>query len=134
MQNSTYDPRCVDDFEKSKIVTAFIGLQGTCPFGQTTNIDYSLTDDVLFTGGEFLAKNSLFGDKFSLQIVHPINGVIYTFVNDFGVTDDSQTKMVKQSVIPAKLPAGLIIRLAYTSTGETDVKLIINLYLFKILE
>lgn len=134
MQNSTYDPKTINDFEKTKIISGFVGIQGICPAGQTYNLDHQLTDDVLFTGGEFYAKNSTFGDVFSLKIVHPVYGVVNTFVNNFGVIDDSQVKLCKESIIPGKLPAGLTIRISYTSLGAVDVNMIMNLYLYKVLE
>jgi len=133
MQGSTFNPISIKDFEKSKLSTANTGIIGTALAGQNTNVDFTLTDDCLMTGLQVLAKGSIFGDKITLQVVHPVAGVMSEFGTNINVPEVDEKKIDEKTEYPAKIPAGLIIRLIYTSTGATDVYVAVNYRLHKVL-
>lgn len=144
MINSTYNPLNQNEFDKTKIQVADKSVQGVCPAGETASFDVTLADDHLLMGLQILAKNSNFGDTLTLQVIDiagtlpngasfPPNTVLAQFGTTIGVCDDKQEKLNERSVYPAKLLAGLSIRLVYTSTGTTDVNVIANYILHKVL-
>jgi len=133
MQNSTYDPSADSEFSKKFINVDNKGVSGTATAGQSTNIDLTLADDDLLVGCQVLAQGSEFGDTCDFQVVHPQAGVLKQFCTDWGVSSDKQEKINFDSKFPAKIPTGLILRLVYHSIGTTDVKVLVNYKLDKIL-
>ena len=139
MINSTYNPVCVGNYDKSNISVDWQSVQGTCPAGETINLDFTLADDMLIDGIQLLAKGSLFGDTVTLQVVCltgrlangvticPPNTVLDQFGTNVGINDDYQEKLNVDSEYPAKLLAGLTIRTIYTSTGSSPVSVIVNI-------
>jgi hypothetical protein len=144
MINSNYNPSSIDSFEKTKVTANNQGAKGLALAGQSTNIDLALTDDHLLTGVNLIAKGSAFGDTVSLQIVDalgtlpnglsfPVGTILNQFATVLNVPDDIQEKFNEDSGYPAKLYAGLTIRLIYTSVGTSDVQVAINYKLHKVL-
>ena len=144
MINSTYNPLQSGDFDKRMVSTDAKSAIGTCPAGQTQNIDLLLNDDHLLTGIQLLAKGSVFGDSFCLQVVAPQgtlpNGAVFPqetvlaqFATDINVRDDVQEKFNETAIYPAKLLAGLILRCKYTSLGQAPVDVAANYRLHKVL-
>lgn len=134
MQNSTFDPQNIDGFNKTNLAFFGKGIIGQGNLSSTTTLDYVLTDDVLMTGGIVLVKNAQFGDKISLKIVHPVYGVVNTFVDGFYVQETSQEQLNINLNYPAKLPAGLTIRCEYTANAIAGLREIAaNLFLHKVL-
>ena len=132
--NTTYDPQNNEQFSKSKLSTSWIGVSGTANYGTTTNIDYTLVDDLLITGLMIIAKNQLFGDTVTMQVLFPNGSIANTFGNSCYIPDDSQKVIDVDSKYPAKIPAGFILRLIYTSTSlNTNVDVKINYKLHKVL-
>ena len=125
--NTIYDPISQVEFNKTKM--RFNGQKafGIIPAGQEANVDLAITDDHLLTGVVFNVIGNAPGDEITLQIVHPTNGVILTFLNWFARSFD------RELGYPAKIPAGLIIRAHYKSIGTKDVEVYCNYFLHKIL-
>ena len=130
--NTTYKPSKVSDFEASKLNANYQSIQGTCTAGTIKNLDMVLTDDHLISGMEVTARGSNFGDTISFQVLMGAT-VVNQFVTNWGVCTDTQVKIAKEIAYPAKLYAGLTLRVVYTSTGTVDVNIIINLDLHKVL-
>jgi hypothetical protein len=137
--NTTYDPTNVGDFERTKLNYAAVGISGTASAGTTTNIDHALTDDSLLTGAQVLTDNAAFGDSITFQVVD-VNGVVFPagtvlgqFVTNWKLRSDSQEQISLQVPYPAKVYAGLYLRLIYTSTGASNVAVAINYSLHKVL-
>lgn len=125
--NTAFDPKNLNDFEKTKLNKDARGIQGTAIAGTTTSFDLTLTDDTVMAGGNaFLAKGAVAGDCVSFQIIHPIVGILNQFITDWYLNPDSTAQAVPTSNYPAKLPAGLILRVVYTSVGSSDVWVAIN--------
>ena len=133
MINSTYNPKTVADFNKDYLNVDHQGVGAIVPAGTVGNIDYTLSDDHLLVGAILLAENTAFDDSICLQIIHPTMGVVNQFVTNWAMSTDKEEKFNRQEGFPAKIPAGLKIRCAYTSTGSVDVKVKMNLFLHKIL-
>jgi hypothetical protein len=104
---------------------------GTCAAGQTTNIDItpSSTEDRWVSGGILLTDNSARGDTVSFSVVHPLAGVVETYVPSWAVL--SGLSQQKIEVYPARIPAGLKLRVSYTSVGGTDAYCAVNYYLHR---
>jgi hypothetical protein len=115
--NTGFDPRNIDDFEKSKLNKDTKSKFQTADLGTTTNIDFTLSDDVLLAGGSvFLVKNAKWGDRVSFQILYGQN-VIMQFITDWYLNPESIKQDIPSSNYPAKLSTGLVLRIVYTSIG-----------------
>lgn len=116
--NTGYDPKNILDFEKSKLNKHAVGITATLTRGGTTNIDYTLTDDVLIAGGTVvLVKNADWGDKMSFQVLSS-GVVINQFVTDWYVNPESIDQVIPTSNYPAKLFSGLVLRIIYVSSAS----------------
>jgi hypothetical protein len=78
----------------------------------------SATEDRWVDGGALLYKDANPGDYVTFQVVHPLAGVIETYVPSWLIVPGTGREEVR--VYPAKIPAGLILRLLYVNTGETS--------------
>lgn len=132
--NTNYDPQNINDFEKTKLNKAAVGITGIAIAGTTTNIDYTFTDDSLISKGRILIDGAVKGDRVDIQIVHPVYGVVLTAIKDWYIDWTCVKQETPESNYPAKAFAGLKIRLAYHSCGTTDVWIGFNLDKEKILE
>lgn len=139
MIGSTYKPLKVSDFEASKLNFLGIGVTASCTSNGVTTLDYILIDDCLITGGTILVSNGTFGDKIELQIVdvnntlgYGANFILNKFVSGWYI--QSGPSIVPISVpYPAKVYAGLAIRVIYTSIGSSTNSLAVNYNLHKVL-
>lgn len=121
------------------------GYKATAALGTLTNLDFAIgTDDRHMNGLHLLLKNHAEGDTLGLQVVD-LDGIVpapyrvaypdYPVLKTFGInwnvdeTKSDQGRDVFNFV--AKISAGLYIRVAYTSTGATDVTVKLNAYLYK---
>lgn len=106
---------------------ACIGFTGTATANQLTNIDFTLADTRYLVGVSVILKNQKFGDKITFQIVHPLAGVVNEFATNWNISEDSEDQGKVEFPLRGKIPAGLKIRLAYTSIGNSDVLVACNL-------
>lgn len=135
--NTTYNPTNTGDLEKSKLNFDGQGVTQTITAGQTQNVDLTLTNDCLITGAWLIINNGNFGDSCNFQVVDttgiyaPAGTVLSQFITNWYLptTIDDQFDIP----YPAKIYSGLTIRLVYTSTGSTNVSVIINYKLHKVL-
>jgi len=132
--NTEYNPRNQWEYDKNYIQLNLTGVSTNFSANTTTNLDLELTDDCLLTGGTVGVEGGVFGDTLSIQVVHPIAGVVAQFITDWHVLSDVQKQMDLTNVYPAKIPAGLKLRLVYTSTNlTTGGKVAVNYILHKVL-
>jgi hypothetical protein len=132
--NTDFNPLNVSEFEKNKMNKDARGVIGTATAGTSTNLDFILTDDILMAGGHaFLAKGAAWGDKVDFQAVHPIAGVVNQFITGWYLNPDSTQQPLPPSNYPAKIPAGLTLRVVYHSVGATDVEIAVNYNFEKVL-
>jgi hypothetical protein len=134
---TAFNPNSISEFEKSKLNYAAKGVKAVVPLGTVYDLDMKVTDDVLITGAWVITVGSEFGDLASFQIVDvdgvyaPAGTVLNTFITDWNLVGDVNINMDMQ--YPAKVYAGLYLRLKYTSVGAADVKLAANWKLHKVL-
>jgi hypothetical protein len=132
--NTTYNPEKVSDFEKSKLNFLGQSISESTLENTTKNVDLTLTDDFLLTGGVLMVKNGKMTDKVSLQIVHPVYGVVNEFVKEYRVVEDEQVQFKIDLPYTAKLPAGLKIRCSYIASSELGERTFaLNIFLHKVL-
>lgn len=130
MINSTYSPTKISDFESSKLSFNALGSSFTVAPGTTSNIDLTLTDDMLITGA-WLISVGAYGDTVTFQVLDPDQNILSQFVTNWAIP--APANMTLDVPYPAKLPAGIILRLIYSSTGSTPAFVAINYKLHKIL-
>ena len=135
---TTYKPIKVSDFESSKLNYNAQGVATTITAGSAQNLDYLLADDCLITGAWMMSNDGYFGDTANFQIVdttgftgYPAGTVLNQFITNWYIPPTMDDQFDLQ--YPAKIIAGLTLRLAYQSTGPTDVFLAINYKLHKVL-
>jgi len=131
--NTTYNPQNIRDFEKSKISKDARGVLGTAAAGGTTNIDLVMGNDVLITGGVFLAQGAAWGDTVDFQVVHPQAGVVAQFITAWCLDPTSVMQQLPTASYPAKLATGLTLRVVYHSIGGTAVDVGVNYNLERVL-
>jgi hypothetical protein len=120
--NTVYNPAHEMDFEKSKLNFNSHGVSGTVNYGDTGSIDYTFTDDCLLTGIVFFSNSSQYGDYANLQIVDtngitgaPPGTVLLQPATNWYICPNQYFSADVQ--YPAKIIAGLTIRLVYVSTS-----------------
>lgn len=107
----------------------FKGYSGTAAAGVTTNLDYTLPAERWIDGVELSQDGAAKGDTVHFQIVHPTYGVVDQFGDSWNIDHTSGKQGAVLLSYPAKIPAGLAIRCAYSSTGTDPVWVGVNLRL-----
>lgn len=132
--NTTYNPQSTDQFSKD-----FLNFDGksaslVCNESDTQTVDLTMTDDCLLTGGALIVKNGHIDDRVSLQVIHPTFGVVNQFVTEYGIKEDQQEQFNMVLNYPAKIFAGLKLRLVFKSSSNVgERKAVINYHLHKVL-
>jgi len=137
--NTTYRPTRVADFEASKLNFNAQGTFTTASANQITAIDFTLSDDCLITGAWVLTENGTVGDYCNFQVVDTSgaftgtpNTVINQFVTNWYLPSSADVQL--DMAYPAKIYAGLTLRVLYTSISTTTaVSVAINYKLHKVL-
>ena len=131
------------------------GIEGTASAGQTTDIDFTLTEENYINGMELFLKGQAYGDYLHFQVVdkdYTYAGILYPAeaepgvpwssvaptgvpLNQFGTHWYVDPDVCNQDAIrieyPARLLVGFTVRLQYTSVGTETVDLKCNLFLHK---
>lgn len=134
------DIRKVADADADKCHFKGFGISGTATAGTTTNIDYKLTEERLVYGGQAILKNHAFGDTIKFQVVDVDNilglgagTVLGEYMNGWYLADDTQVQPIVMVDFPTKIMANLYFRIAYNSTGATNVNVCVNIFCFKVI-
>jgi len=140
MQGSTLRLTQISQFSSDNVNNNNQGILGTALAGQNTNIDLKLLDDCFLIGGILRTQTSSFGDYAVFQVIDIDNilgygagAVLGQYVNKWYMKSDEQEQLNETTTYPAKVLAGLYLRIVYTSIGLIDVKVAINYRLHKIL-
>jgi hypothetical protein len=126
-------------FNSNVVVFNARGIMQTAKPNAITNIDLKMIDDVEFTGGTLNVKGALFGDYLDMQVVDvdqmlkgqqvagaptgytydmvPGYPVLRQFVTAYYVNDQSTRQESFDLTYPAKVIAGLYLRIVYHSTN-----------------
>ena len=132
--NTQYRPLRNEEFQSDQVNFNGQSVFGACEENQSVSTDLTMMDDHLLTGGNFIVKGGKFGDKVTLQVIHPVAGVVGQYVTHFGIKSDVQDQFNLSLTYPAKIFTGLKLRVLYISTGEVGIReFCINYYLHKVL-
>lgn len=114
------------------------GIKGTATAGQTSNIDYKITDERYINGVHLFLENHTIDDTVNFEIVDVDNilgygaGVVLDrFSESWIVCSEQSDQHMVIIPYPARIIAGLYIRIAYASAGSTDVIVRCNFFLHK---
>jgi hypothetical protein len=106
----------------------------TVSANSSKDIDYQITQERYINGGKLIVKNIGQDDKITFQVVDKDNvlgfgaGVVLDeFIKDFYLPINESLNV--QLDYPAKIIAGLYLRLKYTNTNSIDAVVKCNLYL-----
>lgn len=109
-------------------------FKGTIAANSTQNVDYKIEQERWINGGRALIDNIGEDDKITFQVVDKDNifgygneVVLDEFISNYYIPTDGNLEV--RLSYPAKVPAGLYLRLKYTSTHENGCTLKCNLYL-----
>lgn len=109
-------------------------FKGTCSTGVITDIDFKLTEERWINGGQAIIDNIGNDDTITFQVIDKdnifglgANTVLDEFITDFYMPTKGDLDISLD--YPAKIIAGLYLRLKYTSTHPDGCTLKCNLYL-----
>ena len=123
--NTTFSPVSIMEFESTKLQLDAQGSCLQCNINTSTNLDLKMLHDYLVTGIYFKSTGSSFGDSVTMSIVDVDNiiglgaGVVLrTFGTNWCMTP-GENNILLQAQYPAKVLAGLYIRVVYNSVATT---------------
>lgn len=109
-------------------------FSGSVAASTTTDIDFEISQERYINGGRLLIDNIGSNDKMTFQVVdknnvmgYGANLVLDQFIKDYFVPTTGNLEV--RLDYPAKIYAGLFLRLKYTSTHESGCSVKCNLYL-----
>lgn len=136
---TVYKPCRTDSFDATKIQFSGKGICGVCEVVDITSItpkiiDMPLSDDYLLTGGQLIVKGANIKDHVSLQVVLPDGTILSEFITQFRMVEDSDKQFEFNNNYPAKIYAGLVLRIIYQPAAIVGVRdIALNYYLHKVL-
>lgn len=132
--------RKLSDMDADRVKFRGQGVSGTATAGTTTDIDMVLAEARLLDGTELLLVNQAAGDSITFQVVDKDNVLGYgaglvldQFASSWFVVADKQSQGQVRLPYSAEVPAGIYLRIKYTSTGGTNVTVQCNYFLHKFL-
>jgi hypothetical protein len=141
MQNSKYNPASFQEYSAKDLNVNLTGHKFVAAANTPTSCDFVVTDDYLIDGAEINVINSNIGDTITAQVIdkdnvmgYGANLVLRQFVTDWYVNPSTTQQIEYTSRYPAKIFAGLYLRIIYKSTHEsTPADVIVNYNLHKVL-
>lgn len=133
-----FRPTTYLDFSSDYLRFNSQGVSTTGIAGTTFNLDLAFTDDHLISGAWFIVSNGNQGDTCDFQIIDTtgaFTGTAGTVLNQF-ITNWLVPPTVDEQldiIYPAKILAGMSLRLVYTSTGTSNPFVALNYKLHKVL-
>lgn len=132
--------RKIADADADKCNFKGFGISGTAIAGQSTNIDYKLTEERLVYAGQAILKNHVFGDSIKFQVVDVDNIlglgaglVLGEYMAGWLVADDTQAQPIVHVDFPTRISADLYFRIVYTSMGANAVSVGVNIFCLKVI-
>lgn len=138
--NTLFKPLNINAFTSDVLNYASVGTSANCTANSTTSIDFAITDDMLITGLQLLTNGGTYGDYASLQVIDPnnilgmgANAILLQPVTSWFLPPTASMQF--DVVYPAKIYAGLTLRILYTSTAIIgSVFVAVNYKLHKVLK
>lgn len=125
--NTKYDVMNMTTIDKTKVNFNGKKSKAVIPANSSANIDISFADDVLITGAVIKLEGNNPDDTYRFQVVHPSVGVLNEFIDWYAKDLDEDL------LYPAKIFAGLIVRIIYENTGSSDVTVRVNYKVHKVI-
>lgn len=97
-------------------------ISAVIPAGQTVTLNWTVPYTRTMNGADYEAINRNIGDRVSLQVAHPIAGVVDEFAKRLFVRTE-----YRKELYGAALVAGLMVRVVYENVGTNDVAFNLNL-------
>jgi len=138
--NTKFAPTSSQQYSSKDLNANFKGNLFSATAGTTTTNDMQITDDHLIDGATLVCIAATIGDKITMQVVDKdnvmgfgANTVLGQYVTDWYINPNESKQLDFQSMYPAKIYSGLYLRMLYTSVGATNVDVIVNYRLHKVL-
>lgn len=125
--NSTYDVFNMSMIDKSKVLLNIQKNSLNISANSTSNIDFTIVDDVFFTGAKLINLQACKDDEVKIQVLAGAS-ILATPIDAWAVGG-----IDKEVLYPSKLQAGLTLRVAYKNTCIISQEIKINYYFHKIL-
>jgi hypothetical protein len=116
------------------------GVLFTATAGTSTSNDLLVSNDSLIDGAILIVIGASLGDTLTAQVVDVDNMLGYgagtvlgQYLTSWYMNPNESFQLEFTSPYPAKLFGGLYLRMTYTSVGSSDVSVIINYKLHKVL-
>lgn len=140
MNGSKFAPISITQYGAKDLNASLQGTKFTAILGTETIHDYLVSDDYLIDGAIIIAISATIGDKVTCQVIdkdnvmgYGANVVLGQYVTNWYMNPNESIQMDFKSDYPAKIFAGLYLRIKYTSVGATNVEVITNFKLHKVL-
>lgn len=111
----------------------FTGYSGTALKTTVTSLDFQIPAERWINGVQLIVSNHVLGDKVDFKIVDvsglysPAGTVLDDFATNWFMDPGTSNQGICRTEFPARLYAGLWMRLAYTSVGTVnDVTVLMN--------
>jgi hypothetical protein len=138
--NSKYSPSSKSEYGAKDLNLDVQGVKYDITANSTQDLDFLISDDYIMDGMILDAVNHVLGDKVTFQVVdidnvlgYGANVVLKQFGTDVYMAPGLTRQVNADSVYPAKVFAGLYLRIKYTSVGETNPTLLVRYNLHKVL-
>lgn len=128
---TTYNPTTFE-FDANQILGYGQGVSATCAALSTTNIDLTLSDDVIMTGAVLVVGGASLGDYFDLQVLAG-GSVVATPIQNWYLPTSGEIDY--QLVAPKKIVTGLKLRVVVHTTALLVTPFMaVNYKLWKVLQ
>ena len=138
--NTKYSPSHSSQYSAKDINADFRGFKFTADAGQATTHEWAAPYDIIIDGGAMSTIGASLGDSVSLQVIdkdnilgYGANTVLGQYVTNWFMNPQESVQINFQNGYPAKIVGGLYLRAIYYSVGGTDVEVILNYRLHKVL-
>lgn len=137
--STSFSPITINELTSNNVNLKGTGVSGSAAGLTTTNIDYALLWDAVFTGGNLILSGHHYGDTVTLQVVDvdgivaPAGTVLGESLTNWNVDSDTQYQHGADVSYPVKILQGLYVRIKYTNSGLLAVSVRANLKFHKIL-
>lgn len=135
-----YAPININEYGAKDLNAALRGDLFQAVAGENTTRDLLITDDSLVDGAIVHVINSALGDKLKCQVIdkdnifgYGANTVLGQYVTDWYINPAKTEQLDFTCPYPAKIYAGLYLRVVYISVGTNNVDVIVNYKLHKVL-
>jgi hypothetical protein len=96
------------------------GVVFTATAGQSTTVNYDVSENFYIKDGSLVTENNIVGDKIDIALHLQNDNFLYQYVKDYPVSKLKDTGFVDQTLSETNFN-GLRFKITYHSTGGTDV-------------